>query len=274
MTINPMNTARDAHTATLLPNGKVLVAEGQDQYGFYLSSAELYDPATGEWTATGSLSVGRSFHTATLLPNGKVLVAGGSSIGHEVEPTELYDPAGGSWALTGNLNTHRGRHTATLLPNGKVLVAGGWNAGDALASAELYDPASGTWATINPMNTARCWHTATLLPNSKVLVAGGADKDNLVLAGAELYDPGISLAGPFQITSIVQTNLNDLLLTWNTTGTSNIVQVSAGTGASGSYTNSFADLATIVVKTTTTNFWDLGALTNGPARYYRIRSPQ
>jgi hypothetical protein len=79
--------------------------------------------------------------------------------------------------------------------------------------------------------------------------------------------------GPFQITSIVQTNLNDLFITWNTTGITNIVQVSSGTG--GSYSSSsFADLTTIVVTTTTTNFWDVGALTHGPTRYYRIRSPQ
>ena len=63
------------HTATLLPIGKVLVAGGSN--GSDLSSAELYDPASGTWTATGSLGTARSFHTATLLPNGKVLVAGG-----------------------------------------------------------------------------------------------------------------------------------------------------------------------------------------------------
>ncbi len=67
-------TARADHTATLLPNGKVLVAGGSS---CVLASAELYDPASGTWTATGSLATARDLHTATLLPNGKVLVAGG-----------------------------------------------------------------------------------------------------------------------------------------------------------------------------------------------------
>ncbi len=79
---------------------------------------------------------------------------------------------------------------------------------------------------------------------------------------------------PFQITSIVRTNVNDLLITWNTTGTSNIVQVGPGVGAAGSFsTNSVTDLTNIVVTTATTNLWDVGAATNRPTRYYRVRSP-
>src|SRR5438132_1514358 len=71
-----LGTAREDHTATLLPSGKVLVAGGYDNTSNVLSSAELYDPAAGTWTATGSLTA-RRFHTATLLPSGKVMVAGG-----------------------------------------------------------------------------------------------------------------------------------------------------------------------------------------------------
>ena len=113
------------HTATLLPNGKVLVAGGYNSG--YLTSAELYDPASGSWSATGSLNTARQAHTATLLPNGKVLVAGGDNGSGYLTSAELYDPASGSWSATGSLNTARYFHTATLLPNGKVLVAGGLN---------------------------------------------------------------------------------------------------------------------------------------------------
>jgi hypothetical protein len=123
-TTGSLRTARLSHTATLLPNGKVLVAGGTDLFGAF-ASAELYDPARGIWTATGSLVTGRSGHTATLLPNGKVLVAGGTDLNiGALASAELYDPASGTWTATGSLGTARYYHTATLLPNGKVLVVG------------------------------------------------------------------------------------------------------------------------------------------------------
>src|SRR4029450_10222160 len=97
-------------------NGMVLVAGGSAS-----TSAELYDPASGTWTFTGSLNKERGQHTATLLQSGMVLVAGGSAS----TSAELYDPASGTWTFTGSLNTARAGHTATLLQNGMVLVAGG-----------------------------------------------------------------------------------------------------------------------------------------------------
>src|SRR6476660_5639955 len=92
-----LNTARWYHTATLLPNGKVLTTGGFNGGVEYLSSAEVYDPASGTWTETGSLTTGREYHTATLLPNGKVLVAGGLGGGVALTSAELYDPASGTW---------------------------------------------------------------------------------------------------------------------------------------------------------------------------------
>jgi N-acetylneuraminic acid mutarotase len=142
-----LNTARYDQTATLLPSGKVLVAGGQNtNYSAILASAELYDPASGTWTVTGSMHTARRSHRATLLDNGQVLVVGGENY-VSLASAELYDPASGTWTTTGSLNTPRRWHTVTLLPNGKVLVAGGQNLQPVsiLASAELYDPTSGTW---------------------------------------------------------------------------------------------------------------------------------
>jgi Galactose oxidase, central domain/Kelch motif len=134
-----LNTARFLHTATLLPNGMVLVAGGRGPVGFEVTaSAELYDPASGSWTVTGSLNTARFLQTATLLPSDKVLVAGGVGGGVILASAELYDPANGTWTTTSSLNTARAEPTATLLLNGMVLVAGGIADGLPLASAELY----------------------------------------------------------------------------------------------------------------------------------------
>jgi hypothetical protein len=180
-----MTAVRSAPTATLLPNGKVLVAGGAPPAGLYLPSAELYNPASGTWTTTGTLTDARSYHTATLLPNGKVLVAGGYGY---LSSAELYNPATENWTTTGSLGTGRYDHTATLLLNGKVMVAGGYGTnGLPLASAELYDPATGTWTNTGTMSTTHYQHTATLLSNGQVLVAGGTG-GYFSGAAAELYD--------------------------------------------------------------------------------------
>ena len=178
------------HTATLLSNGKVLMAGGMGEGG-YLASAELYDSGLGTFAATGSMAEGRDVHTATLLPSGKVLIAGGINMGAYLGSAELYDPSAGGFTVTGSMTATRMNHTATLLPNGKVLIAGGTgNGGQYFASAELYDPSTGKFTAIASMTAARSSHTATLLPNGKVLIAAGYS-DGSYLSSAELYDPDV-----------------------------------------------------------------------------------
>ena len=188
---NPLAAARMSHTATLLPDGKVLVAGGNKTNLAFLSGAELFNPGSGTWTATGGLTDARGLHTATLLPNGKVLVVGGlNSASNGPVSVELYDPADGTWTATGALTNAIVLHAAALLPDGKVLVAGGAGTNGNLSNAELYEPASGTWAVTGSMTTTRKGHTMTLLPSGKVLAAGGCLKGNTIpLASAEMYDP-------------------------------------------------------------------------------------
>jgi hypothetical protein len=187
-----MAAARHGHRATLLPSGKVLITGGwADQHGGNpIALAEVYDPASGTWSAGASMASPRGDHTATLLPNGKVLVSGGYIAGSALASAEVYDPASGTWSATGSMATPRHAYTATLLPNGKVLVSGGWDR-SSLASAEVYDPASGTWSATGSMASARHWYTATPLPNGKVLVSGGSVHGSgwSSMAAAEVYDP-------------------------------------------------------------------------------------
>src|SRR5215472_10017889 len=182
-----LNTPRALHTATLLENGKVLVAAGSGVAGS-LASAELYDPAAGTWTPTGNLAFARQEHTATLLENGQVFVTGGYYYydGTVLAHSELYDPATGTWTRTDNLNGARYGHTAILLADGRVLVAGGKGRySEALTWAEIYDPQTGTWTVTGDMAYPRVFHTATLLPEDKVLVAGDERSSR---RQSELYD--------------------------------------------------------------------------------------
>jgi hypothetical protein len=178
---------RVAHTATLLNNGKVLVAGGMDVKGTPLATAEIYDPSNGTFDLTGSMTAARHHFATTLLPNGKVLVTGGlDPNGNALATAELYDPTSGTFSLTTvNMQFVHASHTATLLNTGKVLVIGWGN-----ATAELFDPSTGMFTATGSMVEARVSHTATLLSSGKVLVAGGIGPPGpTVLAEAELYDP-------------------------------------------------------------------------------------
>ena len=135
-----MSTPRAFHSATLLANGKVLIAGGVSglAQGATLTTAELYDPASATFTLTGSMAAPRAGHTATLLPNATVLLVGGNNQSGILATAELYDPATGTFSFTGSLTTARTGHTATLLKSGQVLVIGGAGPAGILASAEIY----------------------------------------------------------------------------------------------------------------------------------------
>ncbi len=190
---NGLNFARYDHTATLLKDGRVLVAGGYDNVA--LDSAELYDPATALWKVTAlPMGVGRRDHTATLLPaTGNVLLIGGGTASGDLDSAELYTPSTDTWVSYPHiLTTTRSYHTATLLSpaanGGKelVLVVGG----SVSSTADLYEPSIAASAVAVNDSSPRYSHTATLLNNGSVLVAGGFDSAAPgVLATAELFDP-------------------------------------------------------------------------------------
>ncbi len=186
-----MHEPRADHTSTLLRDGRVLIAGGMVENGVFLSSAELFDPATGKFAETGSMQSRRVGHSATLLPNGKVLIAGGLA-GRVFEggpgivaSTEIYDPQTGRFSAAANMSTPRAGHAAILLADNRVLIAGGADRDNhALASAEIYDPASNRFTATASMHTPRMARQAVLLKDGRVLVMGGANGRE-----AEIFDP-------------------------------------------------------------------------------------
>jgi hypothetical protein len=181
----PMIEARGGHSATLLQDGRVLVAGGAGGYtadlrAELLSSAELYDPVTGIWTPAAPMNTARGWHSATRLLDGRVLVAGGIGTSYpgsrfaDIASAELYDPATDHWEPTGSMTWPRDGD-ALLLPDGQVLVVGAClDDGTVLAVSERYDPASGAWADAGALPAAQYATPMVLLgPAGPVLMAGG-----------------------------------------------------------------------------------------------------
>ncbi len=214
-------------TATLLQDGRVLFAGGQTAVapadgatpdpsgtsGVPTAEAELFDPASGTFSATGSMSAARLWHTATALRDGRVLILGGTTnsdlmtSGQTVDPTagsaETYDPGAGTFGATGATVAPRMGHAAALLADGRVLITGGLDTDEATPesfarSAEVYDPATGTFTATGDMVAPHAFHTATTLADGRVLIAGfgeelvtgmSGDASPDLLSSAEIYDP-------------------------------------------------------------------------------------
>ncbi len=189
--VGELSTPRDSAAATLLSDGSVLITGGNDSSGSddaVLDSAEVFDPASGQWSPAGSMSESRQGHSATLLNDGMVLVAGGDAGEDPFQSAELYDPATGAWSSTDELTDARERFAAVPLEDGRVLVAGGGGADGRLTSAEIYDPGTGAWSSTGEMAMERLRPSAVRLQDGRVLVVGGLGAGQF-LSSAEVYDP-------------------------------------------------------------------------------------
>ena len=194
--IASLATPRAEHTATLLPEGDVLVTGGRGNVANALDSCALFNGTT--WSDTGTMAASRRGHTATLLADGTVLVVGGRDVDSAfVTAAEIYDPNTGLWApTTGGLNTARYRHSAILMNDNRVLVVGGTDGFDnPLTSCEVYDPATGLFSPTGDLNIAwgaNC--SICLLTDSpgSVFAAGGAPSYSATDT-SETYNPGTGL---------------------------------------------------------------------------------
>jgi hypothetical protein len=198
--------------AAVLHDGRVLVAGGDDRQGIMLASAQLFDPASGGFSRTGSMAEPMGRCVAVTLPDGRVFVDGGGTGSR----ASIYDPNTGKFDETGPMAQMRTDETATLLTDGRVLVAGGQWGTHYLGAAEVFDPKTNTFSEVGPMRTPREDATAILLADGRVLVAGG-DQGNsgdrqVFLKSAEIYDPATARFSTTGSMSIARSSFPGVLL--------------------------------------------------------------
>ena len=248
--------ARMRPTTVALADGRVLVAGGRggNQGDTIFASAEIYDPATGQFSVTGSMTVARYVTATARLDDGKVLFAGGFNFTDDtLASAELYDPATGTFTPTGSLSAPRdpgGR--AAKLADGRVLVAGGYDDSGALGTAEIYDPATGQFTLTGNLTEPRGDHAIATLADGRVLLVGGLGNSDY-LAQADLYDPATGTFSPTGSLAHVRANPTATLLAdgrvlvaggnGNVTGDPNIATAEIYDPASGTF-NDVGDLIT------------------------------
>ena len=268
-----LHDGRYAHTATLLPSGKVLVAGGYNSVSFS-NVGEIYDPATGVWTLTPPMNIGRSNLRTVLMPNGRVLVVGGvvmGGVGGFTPTAEVYDPIGNTWTFTGSMTFPREAFTLTVLNTGNVLAAGGYNATGPgpITSAEVYNPSTAVWtSTSQNMNVPRYYSTGTRLTNGDVVLSSGGSSSGDTFT-SERYSSGVAvtpfiniIAGNAQSTTVntpvaVAPSVQVVYQNGNNVGAGYVVNF-AVTGGSGSITGNVAITNSFGIATLGT--WKLGMI--------------
>ncbi len=186
------------HTATVLADGRVLVAGGRSLLGFPTSDANVqtYDPTSGVWGVASSMAQPRYAHSATLLEDGRVLMVGGRE-GIILHGVEIYDPRTNIWSPAGLLARARAHHAAVRIGDGLVMVIGGETVtpeGETVtATTEIYDAFSRRWVMVGEMGTARAAHAVVAFPDGRVLASGGIGADGEAVVSAEMYSPSTGL---------------------------------------------------------------------------------
>src|SRR6185437_11605254 len=196
-----MTSLRANETATLLPNGKVLIAGGAVDIATWTATTDIFNPVSRTITAGPDLNDAREGATAKLLKNGRVIIAGGRDGLGTLNSVDIYHPVGNKITAGPPMNVARYDCAAVVLPNGNLMLFGGFGAitqSQPLKSTEIYNPTTNKWAVSPPdMLHARGGARATLLDNGTVLITGGTNAIG-VLATTEIYHPATRTftAGP------------------------------------------------------------------------------